>query len=436
MDTPEKRALIDEATTRFQTLLDERGRQSAVTVSSFRSPYYLPSQGLCAHVSLYDNSTYQGPSGDFVVVPSAALMDPSALWRALEAKLVALEARGVAALGDPLADTLGFAELAPSEELFADPLQEARRQGSLDKMLSRFDAVSAQFRAHYGLRLPRWMAVLAAFVDSASELERSGLESIGRGPGGALGYFEDGGLERATIDGLDPRLEMRFRCDPPEMVSFLWGDSDGLHYGMFFDDPAELPGAIVYNWARDSAETWAAEQTTGLSLLAARVRERFTDQYREEEPGVAEWALRAALRWFAEADRRAVDEDGIVRYRGVKREAMLGAVSAALPKSAGDPRLSREKVEARQVEYRKKRTPKIVREWIAEARDELAKARPAFAYTLGRELHWLDSDLYRAVSEELLVAAYEALGRRALADVLRVHVANRDLPMVTVFQRS
>jgi hypothetical protein len=40
------------------------------------------------------------------------------------------------------------------------------------------------------------------------------------------------------------------------------------------------------------------------------------------------------------------------------------------------------------------------------------------------------------VSEELLVAAYEALGRSALADILRVHVAKRDLPMVTVFERG
>jgi F0F1-type ATP synthase membrane subunit b/b' len=78
---------------------------------------------------------------------------------------------------------------------------------------------------------------------------------------------------------------------------------------------------------------------------------------------------------------------------------------------------------------------KNLREWLAEAREELAKGKPAFAYTIGRELHWLDSDLYRKESAELLVAAYEAMGRRALAEITRAHVANRDLPSVGVFER-
>ena len=77
-----------------------------------------------------------------------------------------------------------------------------------------------------------------------------------------------------------------------------------------------------------------------------------------------------------------------------------------------------------------------VAEWVEEARAELDAGEPAFALVLGRELHWLDDDRYRTVSLELLTAAYEALNRRALAEVARVHHAHRDLSFVSVFEAS
>ena len=101
----------------------------------------------------------------------------------------------------------------------------------------------------------------------------------------------------------------------------------------------------------------------------------------------------------------------------------------------GVARLDPAKVEARCNEYKRGRS-KILSEWIMEAREELAKGKPAFAYTLGRELHWFDSDKHRKVGEELLLAAYEALGRHALADIARAHYKHRDLPMVSAFEAS
>ncbi len=52
---------------------------------------------------------------------------------------------------------------------------------------------------------------------------------------------------------------------------------------------------------------------------------------------------------------------------------------------------------------------------------------------LGRELHWCDDDETREVSLELLVDAYRALGRDALAEIARVHHANRDLKSVDIY---
>jgi hypothetical protein len=51
---------------------------------------------------------------------------------------------------------------------------------------------------------------------------------------------------------------------------------------------------------------------------------------------------------------------------------------------------------------------------------------------IGGELHWVDLDQYRQASRDLLVGAYRALGRDALAEVIEVHVANRDLRSVGV----
>lgn len=435
MDTPEMRALMEALDARFKAILQARGVMEGARLASFRAPYFLSSLGFCANISLFNSATFVGPNGDFVVIGRADLRDPDEAFAELDARIAAMAADPTAALARPLEASLGLRPIEPSDALFDDELQNERRAAAVAEMDARFDAVAAKVKEHFGLRIPRWMAVLAALFRSATPLERAGLEFIGTSPGGLLDYFEDGGLDRVVREGLDPRVEMRFRRDPPEFQSFLWGDTDGLHWGLFYDDPAELPGAIVHNYARDSAETWLDQATSGVALLSARLRESMESAYEDERPPLSAFALRAALRWFSTADREAIDRDGIVRYRGVARPSMLGAVSAVLPASAGNARLDPAKVEARCNEYKRGRS-KILSEWIMEAREELAKGKPAFAYTLGRELHWFDSDKHRKVGEELLLAAYEALGRHALADIARAHYKHRDLPMVSAFEAS
>ncbi|MET7403922.1 hypothetical protein ABZS66_61720 [Dactylosporangium sp. NPDC005572] len=47
-------------------------------------------------------------------------------------------------------------------------------------------------------------------------------------------------------------------------------------------------------------------------------------------------------------------------------------------------------------------------------------------------LHWWDGDPFRAAATELLTGGYRALGRDALAEIVEVHHANRDLRSVDV----
>jgi Uncharacterised conserved protein (DUF2228) len=90
----------------------------------------------------------------------------------------------------------------------------------------------------------------AALWRSLTEVERKGMKSVVRSPGGIMTWFEDGGLSRKTRDGLDQRLESRFRADPPELVTVMWGNSDGLHFGLWYDDPMHGPTFLAHNYAR------------------------------------------------------------------------------------------------------------------------------------------------------------------------------------------
>ncbi|WP_344620460.1 hypothetical protein [Dactylosporangium salmoneum] len=71
-----------------------------------------------------------------------------------------------------------------------------------------------------------------------------------------------------------------------------------------------------------------------------------------------------------------------------------------------------------------------------EAGAELEAGLPAYALVVGRELHWLDSDEHRADATRLLTGAYRAPGRDALAGIVEVHHAHRDLPSVDVLTRA
>jgi hypothetical protein len=309
-----------------------------------------------------------------------------------------------------------------------------RREQALKSSFERFDAVAARMKEVYGLRLPRHLAVYDAFDASLTPFEADGLDYLGRHPSGIMIWFADGGLGRKTRDGLDPRLEMRYRCDPPEFVTVMRGDTDALHYGLWYDDPTSLPSFIVHNYARDSAETWESEATV-LQELTVSVRQQIEEPDYPEEPVPPELhAVSAALDWFRDADEKALAEDGPRPWANMKRGSIIGGLAPALPPDAGDPRATRQASEERYAAYRDKGRSGQVVSWISEAMEELKQGKPAFALVLGRELHWLDTESYRPASLELLCAAYKALGRHALAEIATVHHAHRDLKSVSVYK--
>jgi hypothetical protein len=298
------------------------------------------------------------------------------------------------------------------------------REQALGTMTQRFPLVEERFRRVWGLRLPRHVAVFAALAASDGDA----LDEIGLRPWGVTDFFGDGGLDLRGVDGLDERLHVRFRCDPAEFVTVMSGDTDGLHFGLWFDDPAELPAVIAHNYARDSAETEASAAPSLLGVVREWV-DGFLDDY-GDEPEEAERVapLIEALDWFAAADEAALRGDGPSRLAAEPRSRLAVSLMPLVPAGSGDPRLAESG--ARIDAFGK--DPARSAEWIAEARRELADGRPALALAVGSELHWADRDEHRQDGLALLVGAYRALGRDALAEIATVHAAHRDLRSVQV----
>jgi Uncharacterised conserved protein (DUF2228) len=298
------------------------------------------------------------------------------------------------------------------------------RERALATMNERFPLVAERVLHQWGLRLPRQVAVFAALAAS----DGKALAEVGISPWGVTDYFRDGGLDLVGRDGLDPRLHARFRCDPAEFVTVMGGGSDGLHFGLWFDDPAELPALIAHNYARDSAETWVSAAPSLIGVVRERVDGMLAD-YGDEPEEVARAApLIEAVEWFTAADQAALRQDGPPRWASAPRSYLAMSLLPHLPPDSGDPQASESGI---RLDVFQSDAAQASR-WITEARRELAAGRPALALAVGSELHWLDRDEYRQAGLDLLVGAYRALGRDALAEIATVHAAHRDLRSVEV----
>lgn len=401
-------------------------------LACWHAPVLVPGFGWVAEVRLFSTQTYQGPSADVVLAPARASVD-EARERALAAAMRVVEIGLDVAIELPLAEALALPALDPRDPDTIERLTTldtiARRRRSLAHARERFAAVEQRFAAIYGLRLPRSLIAWAALLGSVGPFESRGLDALGRRGGGIMVWFEPQGLERAPREGLDPRLDCRFRRDPPELVTIAWGDCDGLHYGLWFDDPAEPATTIVGNYARDSAETW----DTGEHDMLALLRKQIGEHGEHDEPTLALAMLADAIAWFEfEFEREAAEDlmpEPASRWSKVARPPLVGSMGPALLAEHGDPRASEEP--RRYAAYQAGADE--VDTWIEQARDELARGLPAFALVLGRELHWFDDDRWRAVGLALLVDAYRALGRDALAEIALVHHRHRDLGSVAVY---
>ena len=294
-----------------------------------------------------------------------------------------------------------------------------RQRAALEDALARLPAARHRMKQIYGLELPTHLAHAVAWWHGLTpEEHEQAFWIVGGGPAGVGEWFDDGAFDRPLRPGLDERLEARFRRDPPELVTVFAGHSDGGHWGLWYDDPAELPRAVVHNYARDTAETHLAGATLLGALRASASRRK----------GRVAAAILASLAEAHAGELAAHEAENIPAF--APREDVLGGVGpwidgAAIDLPDRDARLRAYQEESADVET-----------WIARARSELQAGRPALALVLGRELHWLDHAPWREVSGELLIGGFRGFGRDALAEVVRMHHAHRDLRQASAYETN
>ncbi|MEQ1506657.1 MAG: hypothetical protein ABMB14_30800 [Myxococcota bacterium] len=289
-----------------------------------------------------------------------------------------------------------------------------RTDDALRSAVARLPAVAA-FAGRFGLPVPRGLAVARAWFDAVGQLRSTETGSpwmtCGLGTCNLLAAFDPGRLDAADASA-DPRLDDRHPGDPPELVTVMRGGIDGLHWGLWVDDPRFAPCLVVH-----THRSYDPIAVDGPSLLGVIGRELRADA--AEATGEARFELRLLLEHayaLDAADRQAVAEDTARACPHPRTEAVRGPGVAApgphdpLPAEVVQDRIDPERVPA----------------LLAAARAALDHARPAPALAIGRALDHLDLPTHRRDVEALLVDVYLALDRPALAEIVRAdHDARR-----------
>ncbi len=305
-----------------------------------------------------------------------------------------------------------------------------------------------ELRDLYGLDFPDDFFRFWQFVNRLRPLEP--LNALDESLGITLvGPFE---VLAGRFDKQKPRRSMvlhwRYYNDPPEFFTVLAGDTDGLHWGYYWDDSREPPGCVASYFARDSYEL----SMDGCDLFEAvrlAVEYSFRDclEAIEEDPDHAGGyrrdleqidAVRAALKRFATADRDEESDAYIDKYSGcAAREAKVVAATHEGMGVVVPPELYRpsgvpdEKLWKRL--YSSKQDPKPL---VEEAMRALREGYPATALKLGKDLWATTWDRNEGYAYELLEAAYDALGRGLLKQVMLTHRENRDLPSLDILENE
>jgi hypothetical protein len=320
----------------------------------------------------------------------------------------------------------------------ADEASEVRkkREAAVDECLEKYVVFYDRFEELTGLRLPEHVAIFVGFYLALSPEEKTWLDGASTNAAGLRGvarWFEEGlGDHDAEVITRD-----RQATDPMELFP-LYENADG-RFGLFYDEPKELPASIAFIGTTMEKASSALLEPTLLRSLYRQRRYRgagvqieygqYTDDI--ETPENAKLRL-ATLDWLGACAKR---EAKTARSRLSRKDGwpMNGGVGPyirgwVLPKDLEGWHNTYERLTA----YQQATKPKI-EEWIELAKQDLRDGSPGRALFMGRELHWFAATVYRETACELLIRAYVALGRRPLADITQAHY-RKHYPETTVYE--
>lgn len=184
-------------------------------------------------------------------------------------------------------------------------------------------------------------------------------------------------------------LHWRYQYDPPEFFTVFSGNTDGLHWGYWFDDPGRLPPVISAFYASDAFELWSPGSTL-FDAVAAWIKDtkQGIEENIEYDPGYAD-DYRSSLKAVMTLEQQLPGTSFTTSRNPTHQTPELMGV--VIPSTAG------------------------------KAEELLLR---------GKQL-WFDGDQRRF---DVLAQAYDELGRTVLANVVRTHKKNPRLPRLDMLE--
>jgi hypothetical protein len=235
-------------------------------------------------------------------------------------------------------------------------------------------------------------------------------------------------------------LHWRYWNDPPEFFTSLVGDTDGLHWGHYLDDPRQPEGCVASYYASDAFELSADGDTLfeAVRLHLEELTRDCLDSQETDSENAARYAvrleeldrLREELKRVATTRRSETGEGYVEKYQARKssRARRITAptqdgLCIVVPDGTYRPLSLRDRSL-----WRRLWDQDDPGELVKEARQALAEGFPGTALKLGKDLWAIPGEKRAAYAAELLDAAYAALGRDVLRQVLAAHLRERDRP--------
>jgi hypothetical protein len=220
-----------------------------------------------------------------------------------------------------------------------------------------------------------------------------------------------------------PLWEDRAHNDPPEFITiFGWG-GDGLHWGYYFDDPADGEVVVAHYYANDAFQ-FGTDGDDLFEAVRSQVEYCHTEYERDIRNGYEVTYCQDQLKALAEVrslltafweDRPEIGKE----YRDVYGVTWRGPVAETrddmgivVPRALYRPLPGEDRTRV----YNWDPTPAEVEAMAGPARELLREGFPGAALKLGKDL-WVYRE-HRATSYEMLEAAYAALGRTHLLRLL------------------
>ncbi|WP_436772731.1 ADP-ribosylation family protein [Yinghuangia sp. YIM S09857] len=307
-------------------------------------------------------------------------------------------------------------------------------------------AVAERVRRDWGLELPESLFRYDTFLGSLDQDQARLLRDMELRPFGISDLFADPDAQPKE-EGVDVRAHGRFYRDPPEFLTFMHGGSDGLHYGLWFED-GETCARVASYYNNDAGEL-DITASTPLEAIRARLElfVRDAHDYHEGEE-LAERldelsGLRDAVTAFETGDREQVGDKYSRKYTFAWPPILHDCATTL---DGGGALADGETVLSRQPQNRTDlgrfagpvhailNDADALAAAVQEARRRCEDGDPAEALALGRDLHWTSGfqEEREAYAHDLLTAAYEALDRPALAGVAEAHYRHRQIKSVQV----